>query len=119
MITINIILTVTIILSAIITTGLLFRKHILAWAHRKSIALKMRTLRKAIIDADNDKQKTGRKNIVVYNSTKQEYEAVQKKLLKVAAYRTRNNGSKSNKRNRIIKHEQFKSIENKSLYATR
>lgn len=87
--------------------------------------LQQATLRTAIYNADKDKEKTGRKNMVVFNSTQGVYEPVQKKLLKRIAkakkpqairngYRT----AKAEKKAPISIHR-VKVIENKSLYVTK
>jgi hypothetical protein len=90
--------------------------------------LQISSLKEAIHDADKDKEKTGRKNMVVFNTTSGKYEPVQKKLLKAA---TRVGKNKSNKaltegrkrmlkqtRERAFTNERVKQIEKKSLYVT-
>lgn len=74
----------------------------------------LETLRKAIHDADKDKAKTGRKNMVIYNSTKKKFEPVQKKLLKQV-----NQVQKKNKSSRTLDPKRIHQIEKKSLYVTR
>lgn len=46
--------------------------------------LRMNSLREAIGKADDNKAKTGRKNIVVFNNHSGAYEPLQKKLMKTA-----------------------------------
>ena len=68
---------------------------------------------KAISKADDIQSKTGRKCLVVFNKTTNEYEAIEKKILKRAA-----NNSK-NKPGRVFTHERVKIMQKKSLYVTR
>jgi hypothetical protein len=90
--------------------------------------LRMSSLRVAIGDADKDKTRTGRKNIVVFNQYQGVYEPVQKKLLKRAARMTKNTSNKkmTEGRKRVLKikkrvfdPERIRTIEEKSLYVTK
>lgn len=88
--------------------------------------MQLGTLRTAIHDADKDKAETDRKNIVVFNSTANIYEPVQKRMLKfVAKNKTQKkvaNGFKQPKayvkRNKSITLDRIKEVEKKSLYVT-
>jgi hypothetical protein len=97
---------------------------------RMRARLQMGTLRHAIHDADDDKKKTGRKNMVVFNSTGGKFEPVQKKMLKKAANLTKNKSNKAmtkgrkkmlkgKKNGRVINMDRVKQIEEKSLYVTK
>lgn len=111
----------------------MFKGKIIAWAKAKSVSLKLHTLRQAIKDADKDKSISGRKNIVVYNTTKKEFEPIQKKILKAGASvnrgkksvegaRKRSDGSKiatNGNGGRLVTYERIKTLEKNSLYATR
>lgn len=112
---IRIIAILGIVLIAAIIVGLLklFKKPIRQWAMRMSARLSIKSLRKAILDADKIKQTTGRKAIVVLNKSTNEYEAIEKKLLKRAA-----NNSKG-KEDRVFTHQRVKIIQKKSPYVTR
>lgn len=71
------------------------------------------TLREAIHNADADKSRTGRKNIVVYNTDSGCFEPVQKKKLKqLVAFNKR-------KKDHSFNSKRVKLIEKKSLYVTR
>lgn len=74
----------------------------------------LETLRTAIHAADSDKEKTGRKNMVIYNSTTKKFEPVQKKILKQVSKIQKQKGIK-----RTMKSQRIKQIEKKSLYVTR
>lgn len=99
------------------------------WIAKKLLAFKaklhIRSLRFAIKDADNDKANTGRKNMVVFNIANNQYEAIQKKLLKKAANAKKQPAARNGFRVRKavkrtkIKNEQVKKIEEKSLYVTK
>jgi hypothetical protein len=89
--------------------------------------LQLGSLREAIVQADQDKEKTGRKNMVVFNTTSGKYEPVQKKLLKAASQMGKNRSNKAHTegRRRMLKHKEraftpqrVKHIEKKSLYVT-
>lgn len=103
---------------------LLFRNKIRMRVIRLSHKLKMQTLRQAINDADKDKAKTGRKNIVVYDTDTQEYRTTQKKLLKSAANAKERlatpNGFRRPPAKKLtpLSHERVRTIERKSPYAT-
>jgi hypothetical protein len=68
-------------------------------AGKKSLALRAKlqigSLREAIGGADKDKEKTGRKNMVVFNAHSGKYEPIQKKLLKAHANSTKNKSNKA------------------------
>jgi hypothetical protein len=110
----------------------------LVWLKRRIIKALLRlraklqigSLREAIVDADKDKAKTGRKNMVVFNTTSGKYEPLQKKLLKTASKAGKNKSNKAMTEGRIkmmkqqkVKPRLFDSdrvhqIEKKSLYIT-
>lgn len=108
-----------------------FRKPIRTWAYNLKGRLMIVSLRGAIKKADQDKKKTGRKNMVVFNRASGELEPVQKKLLKMAAKMSKNKSNAAmtkgrkrmmtkNKRKKTeFSTERVKQIEKKSLYVTR
>lgn len=123
----NIIITIASVLAVL---GLLraFRDPIARWLIRLRGKLQIQSLRFAIEDADKDKAKTGRKNMVVFNKETGKFEPIQKRLLKVAS---RNSKNKSNKamtdgrkrmmkqtKKRVFTPEKVKSLEKKSVYVT-
>lgn len=90
-----------------------------------SVRLHLRSLRSAINDADKDKDETGRKNMVIYNSSISAFEPIQKKVLKrlatgkiqervPAGFRQ----PKAKKRT-ALNVEKVKEVEEKSLYITK
>lgn len=89
-------------------------------------SLKIQSLRKAIAQADKDKDDTARKNMVVFNTAIGEFEPIQKKLLKVVERKSRNtnNAKMTEGRKRFMqkkkKHlnQSVKELEKKSLYVT-
>lgn len=85
------------------------RNQVRKLAYRMTSPLRTQSLRKAIADADADKQKTKRKNIVVFNSDTQQFETVQKKQLKQAV---------KSKAIKSLDWDRVKRIEKKALYAT-
>ena len=104
-----------------------FRVQILRWLIRLRAKLKVKSLREAIEDADKDKKKTGRKNMVVFNAASGRYEPLQKRILKAGAKsgRNKNNAKMTDGRKRMMKKKKrvvdpaiIKSIEEKSLYVT-
>ena len=90
--------------------------------------LRMDSLREAIGSADENKEKTGRKNIVVFNNHSGSYEALQKKLLKTAHNKQKANGQPAQtkyrkKRPKKVKASRFTNdrvhhLEKKSAYVT-
>lgn len=108
----------------------LFRKWIIKKLLGLRAKLQLGSLRHAIQEADENKEETGRKNIVVFNATSGKYEPVQKKLLKAAAGQSRNKSNKAmtdgrkrelaktKSKKRPIDQERIKQIEKKSLYVT-
>lgn len=117
---------ISIIAAALITAGLkifkfqindLFLKifgKVISFLLKIKSKHQLETLRKAIHDADKDKEKTGRKNMVIYNSTTKKFEPVQKKILKQVSKIQKQKGIK-----RTMKSQRIKQIEKKSLYVTR
>ena len=110
----------------------MFKQPIIKWLLSMRYKLSLHSLRGAIHDADANKEKTGRKNIVVYNSTSREYETIQKKQLKTVAngLKNKNNAAMTpgRKRNvklngkgktRFIDPQRIKKTEEKSLYVTK
>jgi hypothetical protein len=91
--------------------------------------MRMNSLRDAIGKADADKQKTGRKNIVVFNNASGAYEPLQKRLMKTAHRVQKGNGQPAQTKYRKkhpnkIKPSRFTvdrihQLENKSAYVTR
>ena len=109
----------------------MFKKSVIKWLHSLRAKLMLGSLREAIHKADANKEETGRKNIVVYNTTNKEFEPIQKKQLKTVAngLKNKNNAAmtKGRKRNiklngqgktRFITPERIKQTEEKSLYVT-
>lgn len=96
--------------ASVIGLLLLFRKQVRALAYRMTSPLRTHSLRQAIADADADKNKTNRKNIVVFNSTTQQFETVQKKQLKQLV---------KSKAVKSLNWDRVKLIEKKALYATK
>lgn len=90
--------------------------------------MRMNTLREAIGKADADKEKTGRKNIVVFNNVSGAYEPLQKRLMKVAHKVQKGKGQPSQtkyrkKHPKRIKPSRFTNdrihqLEKKSAYVT-
>lgn len=108
----------------IITLVYVFRKQIVDYLMRLRAGLKIRSLRQAIAAADKDKEQTGRKNMVVYNTDSKDFEPVSKRLLKKSAkakvqeqvpdgFRK----MKAKKRSSLTT-KTVKQIEKKSLYVT-
>jgi hypothetical protein len=104
-------------------------KKFTSWLLKRMLALRAKlqigSLKEAIGQADDNKEETGRKNMVVFNTTSGKYEPIQKKLLKKAASAkqqppTRNGFRvpKAVKKTKITK-ERVKQIEEKSLYVTK
>lgn len=103
-----------------------------AWMVKKLLALRAKlqisSLKEAIGLADKDKAKTGRKNMVVFNTVSGKYEPLQKRLLKNAANATKNRSNKAmtegrkrmmkKRKARIIDMNRVHQIEDKSLYVT-
>lgn len=109
----------------------LFKTPILTYLYRLKAKLHMNSLREGIHAADADKAKTGRKNMLVYNTVGEKFEPIQKKLLKNAAKsgKKKNNGAMTKgrlwamrnnpKKSRVLDTERVKQIEDKSLYVTK
>lgn len=91
--------------------------------------LRMNSLREAIGKADDDKAKTGRKNIVVFNNHSGAYEPLQKKLMKTAHRVQKGKGQPTQtkyrkKHRKELKPSRFTNdrihqLENKSAYVTK
>lgn len=91
--------------------------------------LQIGSLRLAIDDADKDKENTGRKNMVVFNSHSGKFEPIQKKVLKAASKSGKNKSNKAMtegrvrmmkpKKKRYIDVNRVHQIEEKSLYVTK
>jgi hypothetical protein len=104
------------------------RKHIIKWLLRVRSKLSLHSLRDAIHAADADKSKTGRKNMVIYNTTNKVFEPIQKKQLKTVANKLKNKNNAAQKpgrksalkkgKTRLITPERIKQTEKKSLYVT-
>lgn len=119
---------ILIILTSILLLRL-FRKKIVKWLYRLRAKLKMQSLGRAIKEADKDKEKTNRKNMVVLNLHSGYYEPVQKRLLKYVAKKNKNknNAAMTKGRRKMaakpktkteIDTDRIKHIEKKSLYVT-
>lgn len=110
-------------------------KLLRSWIIKRLLALRAKlqigSLRVAINEADKDKAKTGRKNMVVFNAYSGKYEPLQKKALKVYANATKNKSNKAmtegrkkamaqqKRKKRIIDSDRVKTMEEKSLYVTK
>ncbi len=86
----------------------------------------MASMREAIQAADRIHKDTGKKVLVVYNKATQQWEPIEKQLLKMAHKRmkaiTANDKRKRNKadmsKSSGMKYDRVKTIEKKSVYAT-
>lgn len=105
-----------------------FRKPIVRGLLILKAKLNIRSLRGAIQEADDNKERTDRKTMVVFNMSSGEWETVEKKVLKKASSMNRNtNNAKMTdgrrrfmkKKNRAFDNDRVKAIEKKSLYVTR
>jgi len=100
-------------------------KHIRRWLSTMAVRLQIRSLRTAINDADKDKAQTGRKNIVVYNTSISSFEPAQKKLLKrLAVSKVQSKVPAGFRQPKAKKRSQLttgkvKQVEDKSLYVTK
>jgi hypothetical protein len=105
------------------------RKKLYKQLRKLRSKLRMDSLREAIAKADENKQKTGRKTIVVFNNHAGTYEALEKKLLKHVARRHQVNGQPAKtkyrkKYARGVKQGRFtddrvKTLEKKSAYVAK
>ena len=93
------------VLATLVLLAVVLKKRLVAWLHYLRGKLHIESLRKAINDADADKQKTGRKNIVVMNTTTGSFEPAQKRLLKFLAAKgkNKNNGKKTDGRKKFAR----------------
>lgn len=117
------------VIGAVIMILRLFRKPIRKWVYTLRAKLRIRSLREAIGEADDNKQKTGRKTMVVFNRDSGKYEPLEKKILKAAARagKNKNNGRQTEgrkkmrniKKKRYINSDRAKQIEKNSLYVTK
>lgn len=124
---ISIYISIAIFLSAGIALYI-FRNSIRKWAYQKKTTMQLGTLRGAIHAADDNKEKTGRKNMVIFNSTQSSFEPIQKKQLKAITKFGKNTSNKAmtkgrkkmmdNKKRRSVSVERSKQIEKSSLYVT-
>lgn len=103
------------------------RVKIRRWLLGLKARLQLSTLREAIHEADKDKEETGRKNIVIFNSTEQRFEPIQKRTLKRLSQAGKNKSNKAmtagrkrvlTVRKRPMTSSRVKQIEKKSLYVT-
>lgn len=110
-------------------------KQFTSWLVKKLLSLRAKlqinSLREAIGLADKDKEKTGRKNMVVFNAHSGKYEPFQKKALKAVADIDKNKSNKAmtpgrkrelarqKRKKRIIDHGRVSRMEEKSLYVTK
>lgn len=106
------------------------KKAIVKWLFGLRARLQLRSLRNAIVKADHEKEKTGRKNMVVFNTVGGGFEPISKRLLKTAERAGKNNSNKKMTpgRKRVVKMRGPKKkvlnmpvteIEKKSLYVTK
>lgn len=114
------------VIVSIATALYIARFKIRNYLHHLSIKMQLGTLRTAIHDADDDKAKSKRKNIVVFNTDSKSFEPVQKRLLKFVA---KNKVQKEvpdgyrrpaayRKKKRPLDLNRVKEIEKESLYVT-
>jgi hypothetical protein len=108
----------------------IFRQPIRQWVYNLRAKLRVRSLRVAIGEADDNKEKTGRKTIVVFNQHSGHFEPIEKKVLKTVAGASKNKSNKAltdgrrwfmsrtKKKKALITTERVKQIEKKSLYVT-
>jgi hypothetical protein len=118
-----------VILSCMLIPLLWIRNRILTFLLRLRGQLRIRSLRQAIGDADKDKDQTGRKNMVVFNTASGEYEPIQKRLLKAASRSGKNKSNKAmtpgrmkmmkKQKARVLSIARVHTIEKKSLYVTK
>lgn len=87
---------------------------VVSWLLKIKSRHQLETLRNAIHAADSDKEKTGRKNMVIFNTTTKKFEPVQKKLLKQV-----NQVQKKKRLSRTLDPKRIHQIEKKSLYVTK
>ena len=120
-------------LSIIVILMRVFRVKIRRWLYKMQVRIKFSTVRTAIKEADADKAATDRKNIVVFNPVSQQYEPMQKRLMKFLSRhgingkggRKTNNAAKTKYRlrnqqggRRKMKPGSVHVIEKESLYVT-
>lgn len=122
---------------ALVTFVFLFKKQITAYMYRLRGKLHVLSLKQAIIDADDDKKNTGRKNMVVMNVVSGSFEPLQKRLLKFLSQKNKGDGDtgrvkvrrkngrvkvvgrkKPKQINKTVTSERVHQIEKKSLYVT-
>lgn len=121
--------------SALILIALvhLFRGPLVKYLTKLRGKLHIQSLRDAIGAADKDKAKTGRKNMVVLNSTSGQFESVQKRQLKILTGSRKNKSNASmtkhrkkrggmvltqSRKEKILAGSDIKTIQQKSLYVT-
>lgn len=117
---------IILIIGTIIFLLRVFRPQITRFLTRLQVKIRMQSLRSAINEADENKSKTGRKNIVVPTHDGF-FEPVQKRKMKAASNLTKNKNNAKHtpgrlkfmkKKQRLFQPERIKEIEDKSLYAT-
>lgn len=124
---INVTIILAIVIVSIVLLMRIFRKQIRRWVGVMCVRFKIGSIRTAIEEADKNRDETGRKTMIVYNTVSGGYEAVEKRLLKKAAnIKNKNNAVKTDGRKklarskrRILDHDRVRSIEEKSLYVAR
>lgn len=107
----------------------MFRGPIIKYLRKIQNKIFFHSLRKAIGDADADKERTSRKNIVVYDTDDREFKPVHKRTIKQVANMTKNKSNrkqtegakKMNKKRKapVLTMDRVKNIEKKSLYVTK
>lgn len=116
------------IVATILMVLRIFAGPIRARLLRLRVKLRMVSLRHAIHEADDDKAKTQRKNLVVHKHDGF-FETVQKKQMKQLSAATKNKSNKAmtpgrrkmmpkNPKQRLFDPERIREIEKKSLYVT-
>lgn len=108
----------------------IFRKQVRQWAYNLRAKLRIKSLKVAIKEADDNKKKTNRKTMVVFNSASGKYEPIEKRVIKIAhkVNKNKNNAAltdgrrwwltKNKKKKSEFTYERVKQIEKKSLYVT-
>lgn len=105
----------------------LFRHRIIKYLLRLRVKVRISSLRGAIHEADENKEKTGRKNMVIQKPDGF-FETVQKRRMKAASNLTKNKNNAKltpgrkkfmKKKERLFEPGRLKEIENKSLYVTK
>jgi hypothetical protein len=118
-----------ILIRLIIKLILFIRKSLNRYLLRIRSKMRMNSLREAIIKADDIKDKTGRKAIVVFDNGAGQYDALQKRAMKIVADKRKVKGQPKQtafrKRHPVkvstsrFTNARIKTLEQKSAYVTR